>query len=124
MIRDLYPLSTPDGKAIPLDIIRPRGVFRIPIGQTASILYPLVDTDPIVILRSTVGCFVRFGEVAIIPSTAMISNQLYLAAGDITIVSPHVQSLSAISESSNGFLTVQLLDKWMGLAAEVNYNRR
>jgi hypothetical protein len=124
MIRDLYPLSTQDGNPIPLDIIRPLGVIRlsIPIG-TGSSLVALGIPVPILVLRSTVDCFIRFGTVASIPSFPMLPDTCYLPANETIVISPALTDISVIGDILAGVLTIQFIDQWAGLGKETIYRK-
>jgi len=124
MLRDLYPFSTVDGVPIPLDIIRPLGVLRISIPiNTGSDLLALGVVTPILVLRSTVNCFVRFGTIATIPSTTMIGDSVYIPANETLVVAPGLTDISVIGENLVGVLDVQLLEQWAGLGKELPYRR-
>lgn len=121
MLRELYPFSTIDGKVIPLDIIRPLGILRIPFTAISTALQDLGIATPIMILSATEDCFVRFGAAAVVPSTSLTSNQIMVEKDQIVIVAPHNPNFSVISDGVNGSLTIQLLDRWAGLADEASY---
>jgi len=121
-IKDLYPFSTRDGKVIPLDILRPKSVARIPfLDATPSAVLNLVDSTPILVLRATGNCIVRFGEAPTILSTSLIQGGLFLGAGEIQIVSPTSPLLYVMGDGTPGDLIVQVVERWLGLAADVNF---
>ena len=124
MLNDLYPLSTQDGVPIPLDIIRPYGTMRlsIPTGTGLS-LVALGVTVPILILRSTVDCFIRFGTVASVPVGSVLLNSLFLPSNETIVVAPSLTSISVIEDGvlGTGKLTIQLVEQWAGLGRELPY---
>ena len=126
MLRDLYPLSTQDGVPIPLDIIRPYGTMRLSIPSgTGLALVALTVVVPILVLRSTVDCFIRFGTVATIPVSSMLLDSLFLPANETIVVAPGLTDISVIEDGvlGTGKLTIQFLDQWAGLGKELPYRK-
>ena len=123
-IRDLYPFSTRDGKVIPLDILRPKSVARISfLEATPSAALDLVEDTPILILRTTAPCVIRFGSVPVVLSQALVAGQMFLDAGEIYIIAPPSNLLYVMGDGVAGNLTVQVIERWVGLAADINFRR-
>lgn len=124
MIKDLYPFSTSDGKAIPLDILRPSGVLRASfVSASGSALLDLGVATPILILRTSEDCFVRFGSIAVRPivdAGVSTSEQIVVYANEIIIVSPKSSQFSVIGDVNPGVLTIQLIEQWAGIGHEVS----
>jgi len=124
MIVDLYPFSTKDAKVIPLDIIRPASLAKIPfLSASATVLADLSLSVPILVLRSSTDCYIRFGATAEVPSTALIPDLLYLPAGTVMVIAPEVSTYSVIGATENGDLWIQVIERWAGLGLETQFDQ-
>lgn len=76
---DLYPMATPEGRAIPLEVIRPLGFVRITTDATVHTITELIDFD-ILMLWSDVNAYLRFdGSPAIPPTNGnFVENRIYV----------------------------------------------
>ena len=76
---DLYPLATPEGRAIPLEVIRPLGFVRIP---TDAMVYtvPELTAFDVLLFWAEVDAYVRFDGSSAVPPTAgnFVSNRLFV----------------------------------------------
>lgn len=116
----LYPFSTEDSKAIPLDIIRPLGVLvksflgagvasvTIPAGWKTASFY------------SPTGCFIQFAA-AVLPGP-LLENVSYdstlFVPPNCVVTSTVIEGVATIAalNSVGGYLVVQGIQKWAGLA--------
>lgn len=122
-----YPLSTPDGKAIPLDIVKPLGILRLPFTNLSynSQLISSIYQDKIFTAYSTVDCYLNFSA----PSPAVVDNvvaadMLFVPAGVLVAFVTNSTLLAVIGITSSGILHVQIVDTWAGLLLETQVNRR
>lgn len=121
MLKELYPFSTLDGKVIPLDILRPLGALRVSFSAVGTALQDLGIDTPILVLRASQNCFLRFGAVATIPTSTILPNTLYLPATEVLVVAPNSSYFSIVSDGVDGVLDIQLIERWRGLAEDISY---
>lgn len=124
MIKDLYPFSTADGKVIPLDILRPLGVLKKDFDfTTGTSLESVGVTVPIMLLRSSKNCYVRFGTVAVLPTSGggVVAETVYVPRGEIIVCAPKDPNYSVLGETEVGTLFIQLMEQWAGLGNEAQY---
>lgn len=120
----LYPLSDPTGKAIPIDIIRAKGfIYRALTANTAlSLTLPATYTFGWV--YATVDCVVKFGGTAF--PTTLANDTEYADATVIPAGSPLSLILTPgtmhIMSFASGSLYVMSVEQWaaMQLARQVN----
>lgn len=120
-----YPLSTPDGIAIPFDVIRPYGFIRKATATAVSATVSIPDVTEIISFSATEDCIVCFGGTAIVASDGALQlNSVFIQKGTRVTVAPTFNTFTVISLSVAGYLYCQLIDKWAGLALETQYNKR
>lgn len=126
-----YPLSTPDGQAIPLDVVRPYGlVFKtfLSSGPTAALTIPAA-IEVFSILASE-DCLIKFAASAAsaaVPADGVMAADTGIASKDIlTVLSPPVdkKSISLIGLSANGTATLSYYENWSGLSLQSQITRR
>lgn len=124
-----YPFSTPEGAAIPLDILRPVGVLKKDfLSASGSAAEALPANTLAVLVRATRSCFIRFSNapatkpISATPSV-VIADTLYLEEGEIQTISPGKLFYSVIGDTEAGTLTMQILETWAGLVTEAQINR-
>lgn len=120
-----YPLSTPDGMAIPLEIMRPYGYIRKGFSGTVSAQVLVPDGIEIVLLYSTEDCLIRFGGNAAISVDGVLSLDTVFLPKDMRIcVAPTSTYLTVIADSLSGQLSIQFIDRWAGLSLPVQTGRK
>lgn len=121
-----YPLATADGVAIPNDTIRPVGVYALAISGTAASVTGFPTRVNTVVLYANADCVVRFGATAVVPSTTLQDNALFLPKGTLLTTSPpDMTSITVIAAGgSSGDLYVTLVEAWAGLSLEIQNTRR
>lgn len=121
----IYPFSTQDGKAIPLDIIKPRAVIVQPYLVSAGATFQMPSYAVVGVLMSDTGCLVRFGEEGIVATPGMpITDCIIVPAGGIitTVLTPgdvHVLGLA-----KGGTLYIQLIEQWAAMGLATQYGRK
>ena len=126
-----YPLSTAEGTAIPLDVIRPYGIIKIPFTSGSGSSSVSIPTDVEVLnIYSDVDCLIQFAT-SNATASALVDNTLkndamYVSADVFTIISPPVdkRTLSVIGISDSGNCIVQYMRKWTALALQPSFARR
>jgi len=122
---NVYPFSTADGKAIPLDIIRPMGLI-IKTFTIASASFT-IPTDAVVgVLYSTSPCVVRFGTDISLPVTdgAEIADAVLVPAEMAVTVALTAGTAYVHGLIESGTLYIQLIEQWAGLALSKQYSRK
>lgn len=119
----LYPFSTEDGKSIPLEVIRPLGVFVLPV-TTGGHAIALDSSFDLVSVLSTVPIIWTFNGDTI-AENVIIPDALFVPADTIMTVdlpsgaAHHVKSLNG-----SGYVYIQGIQKWAGLGLNRQINRR
>lgn len=126
-----YPLSSPEGRAIPLEIIRPYGCLTksfTAIGSTASITIPAEIS--IMSVLADEDCIIQFATSsasaeALVDGTVQ-ANAAFVPAGIIIVLSP-AQGLGTFAIrgiANSGSAKIQYIDRWAGLALASQFIRR
>ena len=115
---DAYPVATPDGEQIRLDLVRPEALYKLAFNATAG---AAIDAAPFVVnglynLYATEDCIIDF----LVPATNTPSGNsaIFLAAGErVTCVLPlNATGFSAVGTVNSGDLYIQRLTAWAGLS--------
>lgn len=122
---EIYPFSTPDGKAIPLDILKPSylGIYAFP--ADASVSFTLPEESQVAMFISTVPAIVSFSAALdAFSSGQLLANTLIIPEKSIvasSILNPtfHVRGIAEA-----GTLYIQIIEKWAGLALIKQYSRK
>lgn len=121
-INDLYPFATQDGKAIPLDIIKPAFLYMCNVASTVVVptKYQVVAIHAI-----NVDALVRFGEDLVIPLTSGVyyENTVYIPKNGVVMVALPDNTLH-IYPSNTGIVYVQGMEKWAGLGLQKQLERK
>lgn len=121
----VYPFSTQDGKAIPLDIIKPTGVLRKTFTSAGDDMLVVPDGTEVATIHADADCVVGFdGSVGVLVDGVVLPNSLYVPAGSIITVALDSGPIAVRGISGSGTLTLQTIDKWAGLALSLQYNRK
>jgi len=126
-----YPLSTADGRYIPLDVIRPNSFVRLPFllaTGTAPIQVPM-DVE-LLKVRATADCIMQFFAsstvaVTIVDGTSKDAT-IFLPANIDIIISPPVDKswCSFIGQAAGGNIFISFLESWTALALQSQITRR
>jgi len=113
----LYPFATQDGKAIPLDIIRPQGLIQVPFTLTwASLVIPA--GYEICVFRATEDAIIDISGTAAVANVdgTAYNNHLFIPKGYIVTAAITVGTVKIIGASAVGRLVIQALKKWSSLS--------
>lgn len=116
---DIYPLSTKDGKHIPLDVVSPTGVLVKSFTPVASSAIALPDTTDLIAVVATEDCYINFANSsAVVPADGTHEpDQMFLPKNFQTILYPINRYMSVISaNANNGVLRMNFFDTWHSLA--------
>ena len=122
---DIYPLSTAEGTAIPLEVISPTGYMFIYFSSTPTNVIALPASSDMIILNSDEDCILRFSNnLATFPEEAKFTpDTLYLRKNMQVVVYPQQKFLSVRRLILDGTLHLQFIDTWHGLALASQYER-
>lgn len=123
----LYPFSTPDGRDIPFEVIRPIGLTKVGFTySTATVVYDVVVAEELVYLYATDACIVGFGRVAVLPAVdAIEENQFHFPAATGTALQVPADGISVYGlGGENGTLWIQKMEPWESLKSGQGFGRR
>lgn len=120
-----YPLSTPDGISIPLDVIKPHSFIRKATALSVSGSISIPDVVEIISFAATEDCYICFGGIATIASDGVLQpNVVFVQKGTRVTVAPTANNFTVLALDTAGYLYCQLIDKWAGLALQTQYTKR
>lgn len=126
-----YPLSTADGKAIPLDTVRPYGIVKKSfLSASGSSAISIPSTVSVVAAYATEDCFIKFaasGATISAPSDGVaMTDAIFVPADSLMVFTPPVdkRSIAIIGDSANGSLILSYLETWNGLSMQSQVTRR
>lgn len=121
-----YPLSTPEGVAIPFDILKAHSYLKKSFTHVAASTAVNVPADvEIVIFSSNEDCIIKFGGVASVPADGVSQADTICVEKDVRIaVAPNADTFTVIGETAVGALRVQFIQKWAGLAVQAQYRKK
>ena len=130
-IPNRYPLSTSDGQAIPLDVIRPNSSVQIALVTGAgSAALSLPTSTEVMVVYATQDCLIQFATTDA-AATAFVAgtiktDSIFIPASTIIVLSPVPEktSFSLIALSAPGSAYITFLEKWSGMALQSQFNRR
>lgn len=126
-----YPLSTADGQAIPLDVVRPYSLLAIGTSATAGSTDNSVPAEiELMTVLSTTDAFIQFFTTATVAEALTANTEkpdaLFLPAGLLIVVCPPTEkshySIRALVTAGTAY--VQFLESWTGLTLQSQINRR
>lgn len=120
-----YPLSTPDGKYIPLDVVRSAGYAIKSVNTSVSSPITIGENVEIISFSATEDMLVCFGGVAALPADAVVyADTVFIGRGQRVTVAATALTFTAIALTTAGILHCQLIDKWAGLGLQTQYLRK
>lgn len=126
-----YPLSTADGKAIPLDTVRPAGIVKKSfLSASGSAAISIPTTVSIVSAYATEDCYIKFATAAATITApvdgVLLADTIFVPASSVMVFTPPVdkRSIAIIGDSANGSLILSYLETWNGLSMQSQTTRR
>lgn len=120
----VYPFSTQDGKAIPLDIVNPAGLifksfvagsgasFTIPAGKTVGVFFCNADA------------IISFGADMVSMAENTVHSKALLVPANTTLTTAFEAGTAYVRGiSGSGIMYLQLIEKWAGLGLPTQYVR-
>lgn len=126
----VYPFSTQDGKAIPLDIIRPKGLIICAFTPAALLTVShctIPDGTVVGVLTSSAECIVRFGPEdipSVLEDGTLYEDTVFIPAGGGVTVVLQPGPISVTGTNKAGALFIQIIDQWAGLGLPTQYGRK
>lgn len=124
-VNDVYPLATQDGKAIPLDVLKPAAFVKLALTTTEAAFdlgeYRLAS------FLATADVILRFGTVTIgfITSGIPVPDALFLPQGTYIMALMPVGTFRAKTlGAATADVYVQCIEQWAGLGLDKQYTRK
>lgn len=122
---EVYPFSTQDGKAIPLDILKPKGLMFCIADPLIPKTLDLGAEAQVALITATGTAIASFSDSlsALVPEFMyedglLIPKDTFVA----TLLLGRYLNVRAMSESCTVY--VQLIEKWAGLALPLQFTRK
>lgn len=116
--KQLYPLSSEDGKAIPLDIILPLGALLSVVGANDETLVVIPPEYQTVSIWCDIDILLDFTNTETYPILGAMDNALFVHKDTvISALLPNAGNVRAIPLVADeaGTLRIQQVQKWAGL---------
>lgn len=125
----LYPFSSPDGQAIPFDIIRPLGLIKQDFNGVASGNIAIPATAELLVMMTTQECFVQLDGAVAAPADGVHTTGLFIIPAGAVFVIDHnaAASFSVIRVGAtadyDGTLYVMTATKYKDLRKSAQFAR-
>ena len=117
--RELYPLSTRSGDAIPMDIIKPEKVVILDVAPNSVTNHTFDDDNKVLILYETVDTVLSFsgaGMIAPVPEGTYLTDAVFIPAFTLITCESIAGAGKIVSLADPGTLVIQFVEKWAALA--------
>lgn len=121
-----YPQSTPDGAAIPFEIIRPLGVIKVAIQAAAIDGTALPDVGSFLVFHATAPCYVVLNGNAAVPvANTYTADVIYIDADEVLVVDHNAATDFGVIRATavDGTLHVQVCEKYVDVRKTVQLER-
>lgn len=122
-----YPLSTADGKAVPLDVVKPLACIPLDMNifTFTSITIPAAYVDKLFVIEPSADCYISMivTPVAVVPN-AINDGVIFCSLGSVTTIVANSTKLSVMSIANSGVCHIQVLDTWAAIALESQITKR
>lgn len=119
-IYDLYPLSTPGGEPIPLEIVQLIGLIKQSFTNVAAngVTIPACD---FIYVYSDQDCIVKLGGVVVAPADGEHKTDTFIVPANTVLTIDHKQNTTfgVIRVTTNGTLWVQTVNKYQDINKNV-----
>jgi hypothetical protein len=121
----VYPLSTPEGQSIPMDVMEPLSLAYFTFVAATSKNITIPASYSLVTLYATKDCVLRFGATPIpnvLVDGAEYTNAMYIPAQ--TLITAKIPSGAAsVVSTSSGLLAITSLENWKMLRQSYQLNQ-
>lgn len=113
-----YPLSTSDGTAIPLEIMKPHSFVQKSFLQaSATAAQPVPTGVEIMSITVSEDVILRFGAAAVALADGVnYPDTVLVKAGTRVCIAPKADTFTLKGFTANGLAYIQYIEKWAGLA--------
>lgn len=121
-----YPLSTPDGTPIPMEIIKPHSfVQKNFIAGIVSAAVAVPTDVEIMSITTTEDCIIKFGGTAALPvDNTPLLDSMFIDKNVRICLAPKAATFTIMGISLDGVANIQFIEKWAGLAVQTQYQKR
>lgn len=126
--RELYPLTTPAGDAIPFEVFRPFGLLPVAITDAVSADITIPDGAELFLVYATIACIMRFGETnASVPASG--THQLdscFIPSDTHMVIDPNAAAEFTIIGTlagATGVIYINTTKRWKDLQIETMLDR-
>jgi hypothetical protein len=126
-INQLYPLSSEDGKAIPLDIVLPLGVVLKALPANVHTILAIPAAFATVSIFATVDCVIDFTGSLSFPAPELLTSALVVHRDTvISALLPNTGNVRVIplAAAEFGVIRIQQVQKWAGIGLARQLGRR
>jgi len=128
---NIYPFTTKDGKVIPLDIVRSKGIIKQTFTASSSREIAIPEGFDVALLYANQDCIFVNNDGTLAPPAyaGLVDNVLsplavFIPKGHAITVSVNPGIARVRGLTTNGFIIVQLIEKWAGLDLPITYIKR
>ena len=117
--REIYPLATQNGQAIPLDIVKPVKMTKLAVASDSLASITFASDHEIAFLYSDVDVVLSFtGESFTLPlaNGTEYNDAIFVPAYTLMTVEVLAGAGKAVSLAGSGYLIIQFVEKWAALA--------
>lgn len=121
-----YPLSSPDGTPIPLEIMKPHSFLQKSFLTASASSAVTVPTDvEILSITTTEDCILKFGGTATLPTdNVAIADAVLVEKYTRICIAPKAATFTLRGLTADGVANIQFVEKWAGLAVQTQYQKR
>lgn len=122
-----YPQSTPDGQAIPFEIIRPLGLLVQPFNGVAvnAVALPS-DADYLVLRAVGASCYIHLGGNVAVPAAGVHTlGVVYIGDGEVIVIDHNAAATISVirAAAEDGTLIVQTGTKYKDIRKSAQLER-
>lgn len=121
-----YPQSTPNGAAIPFEIIRPLGVIKVAIQAAAINGTALPDVGSFLVFHANAPCYVVLGASAVVPvANTYTAATIFIDADEVLVIDHNAATIFGVIRATavDGTLHVQVCEKYVDIRKTVLLER-
>lgn len=127
--RDAYPLSDAAGQAIPLQVVRSKGMATFAIASNAADSFTFTETDrnfALAVCYSDVDAYILFDSAETPPliDGTRYDDAHFIPAFTLVTLAVIEGTAKIWAVADSGRFHIQLIDKWASINRELNAVRR
>ena len=121
----VYPFSTQEGTAIPLDVIEGIGVLPVAFTAGASVAFTIPEGEVVGAITASEACVIAFGlSIGTITDNTLIDDALFIPR-DATMTCALTPGLAYVRGfNTSGTIIVQFIRKWAAINLNRQYTRK